>query len=264
MLPAEPAGPGARRHGPADTGERLSARAGRPPGRCDGTAARQRSRKPPRKRRKKPPSCGSGGAGGGAGRRCRPTGSSESARSNWSMTSASSQSSDSLLCRKKPPRPASRITLLSSPDGPCVLPSGLRLSAGRIMLRHRLIVRAELAGDAGTRGVALLFGAVNARIADGVVKLADRWKPDLVVHEPLAVAGALAAAHRGVPAVLHENSLWDGAGPVRGTTPGLGKPPRRPGVAEGAPPAPPLTLAPPRGGGAPPRRAMRRVPDSRD
>jgi len=124
------------------------------------------------------------------------------------------------------------------------------LIAARIMLRHPLIARAELAGDAGTRGVALLFGAVNARIADGVVKLADRWKPDLVVHEPLAVAGALAAAHRGVPAVLHENSL--------------DKPLRRHGVAEVAPHAARLTIAPPSVVGARPGRPMRCVPYSGD
>ena len=85
-----------------------------------------------------------------------------------------------------------------------------RAIAMRTMLRHPLIARAELAGAAGTRGVALLFSAVNDQLADGLVTLAKRWRPDLIVHEPLAVAGALAAAKVGVPAVLHENSLFDG------------------------------------------------------
>src|SRR5258708_40362818 len=57
--------------------------------------------------------------------------------------------------------------------------------ARRTMLRHPLIARAELAGRAGTRGVSLLFGAVNEAMAEGVVALAQRWRPDLVVHEPL-------------------------------------------------------------------------------
>ncbi|GAA3191835.1 nucleotide disphospho-sugar-binding domain-containing protein [Dactylosporangium siamense] len=84
-------------------------------------------------------------------------------------------------------------------------------TARRMMLRHPLIARAELAGTAGTRGVALLFGAVNERLVDGVAAVTDRFRPDLVVHEPLAVAGAVAAARRGIPAVRHENNLFDGA-----------------------------------------------------
>jgi hypothetical protein len=89
--------------------------------------------------------------------------------------------------------------------------------AGRVMPRHPMLTRAELAGRGGTRVVAPLFGAVNGQLADGVSALADRWQPDLVVHEPLAVAGALAAARRAVPAVLLENSLYDGPELVRVT-----------------------------------------------
>lgn len=83
--------------------------------------------------------------------------------------------------------------------------------ARRMMLRHPFVARAELAGTGGTRGVALLFGAVNERLVDGVAALTDRFRPDLVVYEPLAVAGAVAAARRGIPAVRHENNLFDGA-----------------------------------------------------
>ncbi|MET7423414.1 glycosyltransferase [Dactylosporangium sp. NPDC005555] len=83
--------------------------------------------------------------------------------------------------------------------------------ARRTMLRHPFIARAELAGTGGTRGVALLFGAVNEQLVDGVAAVADRFRPDLVVYEPLAVAGAVAAARRGIPAVRHENNLFDGA-----------------------------------------------------
>lgn len=84
-------------------------------------------------------------------------------------------------------------------------------TARRMMLRHPLVARAELAGTAGTRGVALLFGAVNEQLVDGVAALTDRFRPDLVVYEPLAVAGAVAAARRGIPTVRHENNLFDGA-----------------------------------------------------
>ncbi|MEV4134944.1 glycosyltransferase [Dactylosporangium sp. NPDC049742] len=83
--------------------------------------------------------------------------------------------------------------------------------ARRTMLRHPFVARAELAGTGGTRGVGLLFGTVNEQLVDGVAATADRFRPDLVVHEPLAVAGAVVAARRGVPAVRHENNLFDGA-----------------------------------------------------
>ncbi|MGI5215803.1 nucleotide disphospho-sugar-binding domain-containing protein [Plantactinospora sp. CA-290183] len=117
--------------------------------------------------------------------------------------------------------------------------------ARRTLLRHPLIARAELAGRGGTRGVALLFGAANDQFADGVVRLADRWKPDLVVHEPLAVAGALAAARRGVPPVLHENSLFDGPELVRATAARLVRAQLRSGVGVLRPSAAVLTIAPP-------------------
>jgi UDP:flavonoid glycosyltransferase YjiC (YdhE family) len=87
----------------------------------------------------------------------------------------------------------------------------------RLMLTHPLLAKAELAGNGGTRVVARLFGAVNAELLPGVVALAERWAPDLVVHEPLAAAGAVAAGRLGVPAVLHGNSLFDGDELVRVT-----------------------------------------------
>ncbi|MGW3603886.1 hypothetical protein [Micromonospora sp. NPDC005161] len=71
----------------------------------------------------------------------------------------------------------------------------------RVLPRHPLVARAELAGTAGTRGAGLLFGALNDQLTDPIVALATRWRPDLVLHEPFAVAGAVAAARLGVPAV---------------------------------------------------------------
>jgi hypothetical protein len=90
--------------------------------------------------------------------------------------------------------------------------------ARRVLLRHPLIGRAELAGKAGTRGVALLFGAVNDQMVAGALRIAREWSPDLVVYEPLAAAGAHAAAELGVPAVRHGNTLFDEAELVRVTT----------------------------------------------
>ncbi|MFC7546097.1 glycosyltransferase [Plantactinospora sp. GCM10030261] len=79
----------------------------------------------------------------------------------------------------------------------------------RLALRHPALARAELAGRAGTRAARLFFGAVNDRLAGPVLDLAERWKPDLVVHEPLAPVGGLVAARLGVAAVLHGNVLFD-------------------------------------------------------
>ncbi|TWG27254.1 UDP:flavonoid glycosyltransferase YjiC (YdhE family) [Micromonospora palomenae] len=114
-----------------------------------------------------------------------------------------------------------------------------------IMLRHPLIARAELAGTAGTRGAGLLFGALNDQLTDRVVALATEWRPDLVLHEPFAVAGAVAAARLGVPAVRQENALFDGRDLVRATTGRLGGTLRRHGLTELPPPAAALAVAPP-------------------
>jgi UDP:flavonoid glycosyltransferase YjiC (YdhE family) len=87
----------------------------------------------------------------------------------------------------------------------------------RVMLSHPLVARAELAGTAGTRGVRLLFGPVNDQLADPLVDLVRRTAPDLIVYEPLAPAALVAAARAGVPAVLQENSLFDGPALVQAT-----------------------------------------------
>jgi UDP:flavonoid glycosyltransferase YjiC (YdhE family) len=65
--------------------------------------------------------------------------------------------------------------------------------------------------------VARLFGAVNEELADALVTVVEQWRPDVVVHEPLAVAGAVAAARHDLPTVLLENSLFDGPTLVRVT-----------------------------------------------
>ncbi|MFB9237823.1 nucleotide disphospho-sugar-binding domain-containing protein [Plantactinospora siamensis] len=119
-----------------------------------------------------------------------------------------------------------------------------RIARG-LLLRHPLVARAELAGTAGTRGVALLFGAVNDRLVDGLVATARQWKPDLVLHEPLAVAGAVAAARHDVPAVRVENSLFDGSELVRVTADRLGPALRRHGLTALPPPAAAVAVAPP-------------------
>ncbi|MDO3700192.1 DUF1205 domain-containing protein [Micromonospora sp. C28SCA-DRY-2] len=119
-----------------------------------------------------------------------------------------------------------------------------RIARG-VMLRHPLLARAELAGRGGTRGAGALFGTVNDQLADGVVALAEEWRPDLVLHEPFAVAGAVAAARLGVPAVRQENTLFDGRELVRATVARLDAALRRHGLAELPPPAAAVAVAPP-------------------
>ncbi|SHM72729.1 nucleotide disphospho-sugar-binding domain-containing protein [Cryptosporangium aurantiacum] len=86
-----------------------------------------------------------------------------------------------------------------------------------VALRHPLVARAELAGNGGRKGVGALFGAVNARLVDAVRDVTEQFRPDVVVAEPLAVAGLIAAAGHGVPAVRHETNLFDGAELVAAT-----------------------------------------------
>ena len=79
----------------------------------------------------------------------------------------------------------------------------------RLMLRHPRMAVRETAGDAGTDVVGMLFAAVSERMAPGVLAVADDLRPDLVVHEPLAAAGSLAAARAGTPVVLVDANLFD-------------------------------------------------------
>ncbi|WP_433790927.1 nucleotide disphospho-sugar-binding domain-containing protein [Actinoplanes sp. CA-252034] len=78
------------------------------------------------------------------------------------------------------------------------------------MLRHPLLIRHELAGTARPRVVGHLFGAINDRMLDRFERTARQWRPDRIVYEPLAAAGAVVAARLGVPGILQETSLFDG------------------------------------------------------
>lgn len=78
------------------------------------------------------------------------------------------------------------------------------------LLRHPVRILRMVAGDTGNGGVGTLFAAMTARLAAGAVAPADDWRPDLVLHEGLAPAGALAAARRAVPSVLVDALIYDG------------------------------------------------------
>ncbi|GAB1646470.1 nucleotide disphospho-sugar-binding domain-containing protein [Krasilnikovia sp. MM14-A1259] len=61
-----------------------------------------------------------------------------------------------------------------------------------------------------------LFAPVSRRMAADAIRLARRWRPDLVVYDELGAVGAVAAAALGVPGVLHDcgfvrtRPLWQG------------------------------------------------------
>lgn len=57
------------------------------------------------------------------------------------------------------------------------------------------------------RRVGAAIGRVAANGAQEVVDFARRWKPDVIVHEPMEMTGRVAAAVLGVPSVLHRWGL---------------------------------------------------------
>lgn len=147
----------------------------------------------------------------------------------------------------------------------------LRDIAGRLNLvavslretvRHPKLSRKEFSGRGGTQVVGLLFGAINAVLTDDAVALVEEFRPDLVIHEPLAAAGALAAAKHGVPAVLQENNLWDGPELLAATVaaPAMRRALARHGLDVLPAPAAVITTGPPSLVGAHAGRPMRPVP----
>ncbi|WP_232664103.1 glycosyltransferase [Pseudonocardia sp. TRM90224] len=136
-----------------------------------------------------------------------------------------------------------------------------RIGVG-LLLAHPKLVRLELAGRGGTRMVGHTFGRANAWFLDAVVALVERYRPDLVVHEPLGAAGAVAAARHGVPAVLHETMPFDGPSLVAAVTadPTMRTAMRSHNVAELPDPFAVLSISPPSLGLASTGRPMRYVP----
>ncbi|MET9262148.1 nucleotide disphospho-sugar-binding domain-containing protein [Amycolatopsis sp. NPDC004079] len=55
---------------------------------------------------------------------------------------------------------------------------------------------------AGPRAMEMFLAHAES-MTGGLIELADRWRPDLVVYEPTALAGPICAAAAGVPAVRH-------------------------------------------------------------
>jgi UDP:flavonoid glycosyltransferase YjiC (YdhE family) len=93
------------------------------------------------------------------------------------------------------------------------------LNVSRVLLgaliRRPLMMRREMAGTGGTTAVGRMFAPMGERMADRTVRLADDWRPDLVLHEGLAPLGALVAARRGVPARRTSTSSLVGTASTR-------------------------------------------------
>jgi hypothetical protein len=109
----------------------------------------------------------------------------------------------------------------SPPDLTAVdIAPGLRLTPLmlRFALGHPRLAWEANAGRDDPRAVGLLWAPVNERMAPGVIDLADRLAPNLVLHEPFAVAAADAATRRGVPSVVVDHSLADSAELLSGVT----------------------------------------------
>ncbi|GHH46642.1 glycosyl transferase [Lentzea cavernae] len=89
-----------------------------------------------------------------------------------------------------------------------VVPSSVRFGpiAMRIMLTHPLVARREMRGSGRLDFVSRLFGAVGDAMTAPLRVLAESWRPDVAVHEPLAAAGSAL----GVPSIVQDVSLFDG------------------------------------------------------
>jgi UDP:flavonoid glycosyltransferase YjiC (YdhE family) len=129
----------------------------------------------------------------------------------------------------------------------------------RSMLRHPIRVGRMVRGDEGTDGVGLLFTSVSAAMAPATVRLADEWRPDLVLHEGLAPVGSLVAARLGVPAVLVDALLFDARELFRAVAQNLARTTDRYGIDVLPVPADALVAIPPSLVGPRPGRPMRYV-----
>jgi UDP:flavonoid glycosyltransferase YjiC (YdhE family) len=112
---------------------------------------------------------------------------------------------------------------------------GLRVgpSFGKVALRHPVLaLRGADGRDRGTRFVGMLFAGLGGPMVDGLRALADQWSPDLVVQEPLAGAGGVVAAGRGVPVVLVNMTLFDAEELFTSTVEALGAAERVPAPAQ--------------------------------
>ncbi len=85
-------------------------------------------------------------------------------------------------------------------------PPGVGSTWGEISAERDETARRSNADDLYTQRVVsagVLFGRAAARRLPDLLDLADRWRPDVVVHEPLELGGVMLARHLGLPTVTH-------------------------------------------------------------
>ncbi|MFE3638572.1 nucleotide disphospho-sugar-binding domain-containing protein [Streptomyces sp. NPDC059168] len=90
-----------------------------------------------------------------------------------------------------------------------------------------------------------LFTHLNNHLADGIVRTADAFRPDLIVFEQIFVSGLIAAARLGVPAVQHNFGFARGTQLRELTVSMLGETMARHGVTGVPADVPVIDIAPP-------------------
>ncbi|MBK8765506.1 MAG: hypothetical protein IPM01_13170 [Burkholderiaceae bacterium] len=110
-----------------------------------------------------------------------------------------------------------RVAWASSPDalpglagsGYDLFPVGIAMAAARALYRQRWPEAASMSGlQLSTHTFPHLFGGVVApAMVDDLGRVIDRWMPDLLVHEPAALAVPLICASRGLVHVCHGYGL---------------------------------------------------------
>ncbi|KAA0017025.1 glycosyltransferase [Antrihabitans cavernicola] len=84
-------------------------------------------------------------------------------------------------------------------------------AAVRALALHPQRALRGMRGIADPQAAGRVFAVVNRPMIEPVFALARRFAPDVIVHEPYAAAGAIAAARLGIASVLHNIALIDGA-----------------------------------------------------
>lgn len=107
-------------------------------------------------------------------------------------------------------RAAGHEVLLATPENftGTVVEGGLPVAASaspvgfeEFMLHDREGKRLEPVRDpvARRRASGRAWGRLAARTLDGTLRLAERWRPDLIISDPMEHSGQLVAAHHGIP-----------------------------------------------------------------
>lgn len=97
----------------------------------------------------------------------------------------------------------------------------------------RTVRRLMADASSGRLSVPDVFTRLNDLMADGMVRIADAWRPDLVVHTPQQLCGPLVAERLGVPAVMLMISAGATAHDVSAMYPGVRATFARHGLTEG-------------------------------